>query len=290
MKRRRKKDIYNPTKPSSTYRNAFYFAPGRDPWDQQPGETDSAYRGFQIYLHIDPHRRSLLAAYRIYVREIFPDQPKRHKNADKLLEAPTQFRVWASKYRWVTRARAWDKRNQELLRKEEIEKLKQMKEQEIQAYTAVAYRALDGLVKKDHSEWVNAGIGTLIYGMDLAFKGRARAIGMDIGVDDDGELGDLPGLGRLGPVELETLAGLLQSAIEGEEVVGALPAPSAGQAGATCAPGPSAGDPGAGQAGAPQSDQPPRRPPPRVITKRIGRNSESRRKMIPGFGGEDENN
>ena len=73
------------------------------PWHRQPGETDAAWRGFQVYrdLGVD---RSALQAY----RQRYGNPTAEH--------AAGYFQAWSARNDWVQRARAYDAYQDELAR------------------------------------------------------------------------------------------------------------------------------------------------------------------------------
>ena len=73
------------------------------PWHRQPGETDAAWQGFQVYrdLGVD---RSALQAY----RQRYGNPTAEH--------AAGYFQAWSARNDWVQRARAYDAYQDELAR------------------------------------------------------------------------------------------------------------------------------------------------------------------------------
>lgn len=76
----------------------------RDPWDQRPGETDKAFRGFRIYRDLGADR-SLGAAYHEYKHGPETGDGTGSKRGRK---PAGYFSDWSTKYDWGERVRAYD--------------------------------------------------------------------------------------------------------------------------------------------------------------------------------------
>jgi hypothetical protein len=66
------------------------------PWEQQPGESAQAYRGFRQYLEMSPTERSVRDAY----RQVY--------GKPTATQAAGFFSAWAIGNRWRARAQEWD--------------------------------------------------------------------------------------------------------------------------------------------------------------------------------------
>jgi len=104
-------------------------AENRQPWDQQPWDTDVSFKAFLLYLELDPPR-SVNEAYRVYAGV--------RKGTAK--DAPNFFRFWAQAKKrnghliegalsWEARAAAWDDHlAQQRVRQREKEHLAEIEE------------------------------------------------------------------------------------------------------------------------------------------------------------------
>jgi hypothetical protein len=72
--------------------------PARLPWNQMPGEGDSAYRAFLAYRDLGPGRTRIGAVQVLRERSIV--EPGKGVGG--------RYQVWASGFKWLERARAWD--------------------------------------------------------------------------------------------------------------------------------------------------------------------------------------
>ena len=70
---------------------------------QLPGESKYAYRAFTIYRDLG-HDRTVLNAFKIWRRERGNPVPEGRKGA-----ANGQWSAWSSKFKWIQRARAYDR-------------------------------------------------------------------------------------------------------------------------------------------------------------------------------------
>lgn len=69
-----------------------------DLWGRFPEETSKAYEAFLQYLKLSPIVRSIARAYRLSIKA----------NVNDPIRTPTHFDNWATKYRWMERAKAYD--------------------------------------------------------------------------------------------------------------------------------------------------------------------------------------
>jgi hypothetical protein len=77
----------------------------RDPWHQQPGESDKAYLAFVAYRDHDAPR-SFDGAWREFVKA-------RKGGVSPEARAPGHWRRWMDEHHWKRRAMAWDIRQQQ---------------------------------------------------------------------------------------------------------------------------------------------------------------------------------
>lgn len=68
------------------------------PWERLPEETSRAWHGFQSWLSLPPHRRSLVRAYQVY----------QGNNSNKAKPPSASFAGWARTHRWDERSAAYD--------------------------------------------------------------------------------------------------------------------------------------------------------------------------------------
>jgi hypothetical protein len=90
----------------------------RNPWDYHPWETMASFAGFQIYLRMAPHLRSISRVKFELFKLTYPEneQVQSLKYEDWVksdLNSPsmgvtTSISAWCSKYHWAERAQAWD--------------------------------------------------------------------------------------------------------------------------------------------------------------------------------------
>jgi len=74
---------------------------GAKPWEQLPGEPDTAYVRFLIYRDLGPSR-SIDSAYAAATAGSAPNGTKAHRRANG------QWKHDSAEYHWPERARAWD--------------------------------------------------------------------------------------------------------------------------------------------------------------------------------------
>ncbi len=87
-----------------------------NPWDQSPGESDEAYRGFGFFRRMPAGERTLQKAWEQY-----------NPNAEKI---GSIFYTWSKKFNWKLRASAWDQHLERMKDKQIEDKIK--KEQEVE--------------------------------------------------------------------------------------------------------------------------------------------------------------
>jgi len=119
------------------------FAEDREIWERQPGETDLAWRAFEVYRAASPHNRTYIQTSRTL-----------HDLVDGTYISTKATAGWASRYRWDERIQAFDNYigQQELamLIKERVRARKETAElgrglrlkamESLNALTAVLYR------------------------------------------------------------------------------------------------------------------------------------------------------
>lgn len=71
----------------------------RHPWDRMEGETDKSFAGFSIYVRIPAKERSVMAAYLEY---------SGRESADVGPKVPGFFNLWSNRFKWTSRALAYD--------------------------------------------------------------------------------------------------------------------------------------------------------------------------------------
>ena len=96
-------------------------------WQQQPGETDKAFRAFIAYRNLEPEERSLARV------------------VSELGKSRSLMEQWSSKWSWVERARAWDNHQELRLLEGRIEEKRQMDEAYLRIVRAARGRATSAL-------------------------------------------------------------------------------------------------------------------------------------------------
>lgn len=81
-------------------------------WDKQPGESRQAYEALEIFLALPGDR---------CIEDV----------ADRLSCSPGRVRVWATKWRWHDRARAWDSHLGEIATDAEIRERREMRDRQV---------------------------------------------------------------------------------------------------------------------------------------------------------------
>lgn len=160
------------------------------PWEQQEGETPRAFGGFQVYKDLGPSRSLNATAESLFGKK----------------KAKTQLRTvsrWSSQWRWVDRARAWDRfatrqQNQANLkeRRRQGREAAQWQADQARALMAVCLAPADALQKKIAKAasgkgledlglkdlgWLTLTAGKIMPGL---IKAERLARGMDDEADD----------------------------------------------------------------------------------------------------------
>jgi len=103
-------------------------------WEQQPEETDKAYRAFRCYRNLEPEQRSITRV------------------VSELNKSRTLIGRWSSRWSWVERAREWDA-HLDLRRLEHlIEAKKRMDEAHLEVVMAARSKAIAALTEMDPSQ------------------------------------------------------------------------------------------------------------------------------------------
>lgn len=96
------------------------------PWERQDGETAKAYEAFSEYRDMGADRS--LA-----------------KVGQKLGKSKAQMEKWSKKYGWVARAEEWDREQDRILQKQQIEDIKKMRKRHADLGMALTLKAANAL-------------------------------------------------------------------------------------------------------------------------------------------------
>jgi hypothetical protein len=107
-----------------------------DPWERLPGETARAFAAFVLYRDAGP-TRSLVGAYRT--------SAGRPEVVGKAL--PGYWREWARANQWQERAAAWDREQDRLARRRQVDAVRQMNERQAGAGVTLQARSLAVLAR-----------------------------------------------------------------------------------------------------------------------------------------------
>ncbi len=163
------------------------------PWEQQEGETPRAFGGFQVYKDLGPSRSLNAVAEDLFGKK----------------KAKTQVRTvsrWSSKWRWVERARAWDRyatrqANQASLkeRRRQGKQAAEWQANQARALMAVCLAPADALQKKIQRAAANKeegleglgvkDLGWLAMTAGKIMPGLIKAERLARGMDDDADDG-----------------------------------------------------------------------------------------------------
>lgn len=201
-------------------------------WERQPWDTAKAYDAFTYYYLMEPHERTLAAAYKAFAtKHNIPI--KQRKDAPGSVDVPLVWRYWcagtAANWQrpqgtawenalpWRERAAAYDRMVASEIEAEWRSKQKELRRQEWKMGQALIERGESMLTQfqPDSTEWTEDSIARLIKeGLSL----KRRAAGMpdkNVEVSRDWQK-EMKALG-LNPNEfVELFAGLLAAGAEGE--------------------------------------------------------------------------
>jgi hypothetical protein len=118
-------------------------------WEQQPGESASAFAAFVIFRDLGPHR-SLDAASRLYHRKPGqePDRPPTGTRKRK----SGQVRLWYKSWNWRARAEAYDAEQDRRHRAARETALREMAERHAREAVALQEKALRRLQQMQPEE------------------------------------------------------------------------------------------------------------------------------------------
>jgi hypothetical protein len=112
------------------------------PWEQLPGESSKAYAAFCLYQNLGS-RRSIEEASRVYHGQ--SGQPGNKTAAGRRRCASGQIRLWAERWNWSARARAWDQELERLKWSKQVEALSEMAERHAREALMLQNKAVERL-------------------------------------------------------------------------------------------------------------------------------------------------
>lgn len=112
-------------------------------WERQPEESDAAFEAFQSYRDMGLSR-SL------------------SKVGGKLGKSETLMSRWSSDHNWVERARAWDAEQDRIIRAEQIEDIRNMRQRHADLAMEMLAKALEGIQYIDPEELNAVSISRLV--------------------------------------------------------------------------------------------------------------------------------
>lgn len=104
------------------------------PWEQQEGETSTAYAAFVIYRDMPVMERSIARAAKLR------DAAGR---VSKGSDVARQLEEWSSRHRWVDRSAAWDQEQDRVRREEQLNEIRAMSVRHAQQAEATLRAALE---------------------------------------------------------------------------------------------------------------------------------------------------
>lgn len=112
------------------------------PWDQLPGESSKAYAAFAIYRDLGP-RRSVDEASRAYHRPT--PQAATSTATRRRRGASGQVRLWAERWNWSARARAWDQELERVKTSKQVAAVEEMAERHAKEALMLQNKAVERL-------------------------------------------------------------------------------------------------------------------------------------------------
>jgi hypothetical protein len=111
-------------------------------WEQLPGESSKAYAAFCLYRDRGP-RRSVDEASRLYHGRGADDQARAGSGPKR--GASGSVRRWAERWNWPGRVRAWDKENERVKRRKQVEAVEEMAERHAREALMLQNKAVERL-------------------------------------------------------------------------------------------------------------------------------------------------
>lgn len=145
------------------------LAPDRDPWAQQPTETDLSYARFKAFRDANPESRKLIdVAQKLVARET--------QAGTRRPPSVASIMTLAGRWRWTERARAFDARTDTEVQAEHVEAKKDYVREQLRLSTKILQRVeleLDMLLvgEATHTEIARY--------FDIAVKVQRQCLGLD---------------------------------------------------------------------------------------------------------------
>jgi hypothetical protein len=125
------------------------LAPDRNPWEQQPGESDLQYSRFRVYLELGPECDRLRSSLEVL-----------NGTGEKLTYGALKGVV--SQFRWMPRAAAWDRYQRHADRNRMIKRRRRAIDEQCRASQALRLKAIDALSQLDIADLKPADIARFI--------------------------------------------------------------------------------------------------------------------------------
>ena len=153
------------------------------PWEKQLGETDRAYGAFQVYRDLAPLERSLfMAAEKIGYRMSKAQRERR--------QAPGHIKLWSVRWRWVSRARAWDRELDRRNRQTQQQRYAEMAERHVHEAVFFQRKMLQRLSRLDPDELTP---GQLVRWLDITTRIERQGMGLCVDLAEKKERESSPG-------------------------------------------------------------------------------------------------
>jgi hypothetical protein len=150
------------------------LAPDRNPWEQQPGETDKQYSRFRVYLELGPECDRLRSTLDVL-----------NGTGERLTYGGLKSVV--AQFRWVPRAAAFDRYQRHADRNRMIKRRRRAIDEQCKASQALRLKAIEALNQLDVADLKPADVARFV---ELSHKIDMSVYAEYLGDDTAGQDGD----------------------------------------------------------------------------------------------------